>query len=142
MDEIATTDNASEKTEKIDRGFSKALMSTIFGFFSIVTCTLSYTLSLAGTIIDLEQTTTVPKALSALLGFITAALVIVSTVFGILSIIKFVKLKKQGIKPVATLVLGCVGLYHSLTTIITALFLVATQLIIKAAPIPLENIYI
>lgn len=95
-------------------GFGKALASTIMSYFGFIFVYVALIASIA----DAE--------VAAVLYFLATPLVVIPLIFGIQSIKTFVRRKATCAKPVATLVLGIVGLATSaIAALIEAIGLLA-----------------
>lgn len=85
-------------------GFPKALVSVILGVVSFIFAIVTYVLMSAFIAGGLGV------AFPIIFGILTVGGIVVSVIFGVKSIVKFVDSKRRGkVKPIATLVCGIVG---------------------------------
>lgn len=111
-------------------GFVKALLSVILPYAASVLFGM-----VLGVIIGLGLLDTLQKSGIVIVGMLFIAPMVISIIFGIQSIKTFVRNKREGkAKPIATLILGIIGLVTSASSIIMFVLTLAFYLLNGSLP--------
>ena len=134
-EELVFGDGSEEVTSAVSQagkkdGFVKALLSVILPYAASVLFGV-----VLGVIIGFGLLDTLQKAGIVIVGMLFIAPMVISIIFGIQSIKAFVRNKREGrAKPIATLVLGIIGLATSASSVIMFVLTRAYYVLVGSLP--------